>query len=184
MVDRGVVYGRFQILHLKHMEYMLAAKMRCKKLYIGITFPDDLYVSDEEGVNYRTKKSANPLTYFERFEMVENSLLEFGVPRQDFDIIPFPIDRPDYLLQYAPKDATYFMSICDEWTQKNERLLGRLGLRTEKLWERKPEEKGTTGSIVRQKIIDGEKWNDLVPKPVYEYVISNEIDERMRHVKY
>ena len=40
MVDKGVVYGRFQILHLKHMEYLLAAKMRCRRLYVGITHPD------------------------------------------------------------------------------------------------------------------------------------------------
>lgn len=36
MIDIGVVYGRFQILHLKHLEYILAAKMRCRKLYVEI----------------------------------------------------------------------------------------------------------------------------------------------------
>ena len=35
MVETGVIHGRFQIFHLKHMEYLLAAKMRCKKLFIG-----------------------------------------------------------------------------------------------------------------------------------------------------
>ena len=38
MIEKGLVYGRFQILHLKHVEYILAAKMRCKRLYIGIRF--------------------------------------------------------------------------------------------------------------------------------------------------
>ena len=28
MIETGVVNGRFQVLHLKHMEYILAAKMR------------------------------------------------------------------------------------------------------------------------------------------------------------
>ena len=37
MVEKGVVNARFQIPHLKHIEYILAAKMRCQKLYIGIT---------------------------------------------------------------------------------------------------------------------------------------------------
>ena len=36
MIDIGVVHGRFQPLHLKHMEYILAAKMRCRKLIICI----------------------------------------------------------------------------------------------------------------------------------------------------
>ena len=31
MKDIGVVNGRFQVLNLKHMEYILAAKMRCQK---------------------------------------------------------------------------------------------------------------------------------------------------------
>ena len=39
MTEKGMAHGRFQVLHLKHMEYLLAAKMRCKKLYIGITYP-------------------------------------------------------------------------------------------------------------------------------------------------
>ena len=183
MVETGVVYGRFQVLHLKHVEYILAAKTRCRKLYIGITFPDDLYVADETGVNYRTKKSANPLTYFERFEMIENCLLDFGVKKMEFDIIPFPIDRPDYLRQYTPAGATYFMSICDDWTEKNERLFGRLGLKTEILWRRDSKEKGTTGTQVRQRILAGEKWNDLVPRTVYDYVMEHKIDDRIRYTK-
>ena len=40
MTETGVVNARFQIPHLKHIEYVLAAKMRCRKLYIGITNPD------------------------------------------------------------------------------------------------------------------------------------------------
>ena len=40
MVETGVAFGRFQIFTLKHMEYILAAKMRCHKLYIGITHAD------------------------------------------------------------------------------------------------------------------------------------------------
>ena len=43
MEKTGVVNGRFQVLHLKHMEYILAAKMRCRKLYIGLTNPDSLH---------------------------------------------------------------------------------------------------------------------------------------------
>ena len=48
MVETGVIHGRFQVLHLKHMEYLLAAKMRCQTLYIGITHPDDLYLGGLE----------------------------------------------------------------------------------------------------------------------------------------
>lgn len=129
MIEKGLVYGRFQILHLKHVEYILAAKMRCKRLYIGITMSDDLHVSGGEEDNYRIRRSANPLTYIERYEMLRDTLLSFGVPREEFEIIPFPIDRVEYLGQYLPEGAVCFMSICDEWTANNEKRLRSLEFR-------------------------------------------------------
>lgn len=59
MVEKGVVNARFQVLHLKHMEYLLAAKMRCQKLYIGITNPDPSYV--RESVNDETVPQEAPI---------------------------------------------------------------------------------------------------------------------------
>lgn len=183
MIDTGVVYGRFQVLHLKHMEYILAAKMRCQKLYIGITLPDNLYIPEDEADDYRLTKAANPMTYFERFEMIRDSVLDFGVPRMEFDIIPFPIERPEYLPGYAPADAVYFLSICDERTKKNEELFEKLGLETEVLWRREESEKGVTGAQVRQRILGSEKWSNLVPRTVYDYVISHGIDSRIKFTK-
>ena len=80
MIKTGVVHGRFQPLHLKHMEYILAAKMRCQKLYIGITNPDSLHTRDSVHDIHRSERSANPLTYFERYEMVRGAMAEFRVP--------------------------------------------------------------------------------------------------------
>ena len=70
MKDIGVVNGRFQVLNLKHMEYILAAKMRCQKLFIGLTNPDTLHTRDSVNDENRSAKSANPLTYYERYEMI------------------------------------------------------------------------------------------------------------------
>ena len=54
MDEKGVIHGRFQMFHLKHLEYVLAAKMHCKKLYIGITHPDNTFTAsspnDKHGV--------------------------------------------------------------------------------------------------------------------------------------
>ena len=77
MIDIGVVHGRFQPLHLKHMEYILAAKMRCRKLYIGITNPDNLHTRESVHDIRRSERSANPLTYFERYEMIRGAMAEF-----------------------------------------------------------------------------------------------------------
>lgn len=176
MVDIGVVHGRFQILHLKHMEYLLAAKMRCKKLIIGITNPDGVY-----GRGHRDM--ANPFTYYERLEMIHDALIDFGVKREEFEIIPFPIERPEVLLNYAPKDAVYYMSIVDEYEEEKLKITEGLDLKTEVLWRKSPETKGVTGAEVRKNIADGEEWRKLVPKTVYQYVISHDIDKRIKKMK-
>ena len=79
MAEIGVIHGRFQVLHLKHIEYMLAAKMHCQKLYIGITHQSDLELGISNSDKHGIRKSDNPLTYLERYEMIHDALLDFGV---------------------------------------------------------------------------------------------------------
>lgn len=182
---KGVVHGRFQVLHLKHMEYILAAKMRCQTLYIGITHPDiSAYPAtsalDEHGVT----RLDNPLTYIERYEMIRNAMLEFGVAKEEFEIIPFPVSCPDVLSQYAPPGAVNYMSICSAWDEERYHLLEALRMNVEVLWRREREEKGITGKEVRGMIARDEEWRQYVPKSVAEYLTGNGIDQRIRHLYY
>lgn len=179
LVDTGVVHGRFQVLHLRELEYILAAKMRCSKLYIGITNPDHAYTRESANDPERSKKINNPMTYFERYEMIKKTLLDFGVRKEEFGIIPFPINRPDILLEYAPEDARYFMTIHDGWGEEKYQILASLGLDVEVLWKRSLTEKGITGAEVRRNIGFYKQWDHLVPKSVYEYITEKRIDERI-----
>ena len=147
MEKTGVVNGRFQVLHLKHMEYILAAKMRCRKLYIGLTNPDSLHTRESVNDENRSARSANPLTYFERYQMIRGAMKEFHVPESEYDILPFPINCPEYLLQYVPKDAVYYMGLCDEWDEEKYKILRSLGLKVEILWRKTLEEKGRYGLL-------------------------------------
>lgn len=183
MVETGVVNGRFQVLHLKHMEYLLAAKMRCRKLYIGLTNPDSTYVTETVNDENRSAKSANPLTYYERCQMIRGALREFNVPELEYEFIPFPINRPEYILQYAPKDAVYYMGLCDEWDEEKLKILRSLGLETEILWRRTPEEKGVTASWIRSCIATDEEWAHLVPRSVYEYLTYQGLDQRIKRLE-
>lgn len=119
MAEIGVIHGRFQVLHLKHIEYMLAAKMHCQKLYIGITHQSDLELGISNSDKHGIRKSDNPLTYLERYEMIHDALLDFGVKREEFEIVPFPITKPEYITQYTPKDAVYYFSICNCWGERS-----------------------------------------------------------------
>ena len=183
MTEIGVVNGRFQVLHFKHMEYILAAKMRCKKLFIGLTNPDSLHTRDSVNDTNRSAKSANPLTYYERYEMIKGALREFNISEAEYDIIPFPINCPEYLLQYVPKDAVYYMGICDEWDEEKNKILRSLGLKTEILWRKKPEDKGLTASWVRSCIATDHEWAHLVPKSVYRYLTEHEFDQRIKRLE-
>lgn len=185
MVETGVIHGRFQILHLKHMEYLLAAKMRCKKLYIGITHSDifSFAATSDLDIHGITKRD-NPLTYFERFEIIKGALEDFGVRREEFEIIPFPVSHPELILQYSPKDAVYYMSICSAWDEERYEMLQKLGLETEVLWRKEPEEKGITGSEVRRLIAEEKEWQQYVPKTVSEYISKHEIEKRIRSLNY
>jgi nicotinamide mononucleotide adenylyltransferase len=183
MTERGVVHGRFQGLHLKHMEYLLAAKMRCRLLYVGITHPDIFACPAASPLDvHGTLVRDNPLAYIERYEMIRDSLLEFGVKREEFEIIPFPVDRPDVLAQYAPADAVYYMSICGEWDREKEKILSSLGLKTEILWERDPEEKGITGTELRALIAGDGSWRQYMPKTAAEYLTEHGLDERIKNL--
>lgn len=183
MTERGVVHGRFQGLHLKHMEYLLAAKMRCRLLYVGITHPDIFACPAASPLDvHGTLVRDNPLAYIERYEMIRDSLLEFGVKREEFEIIPFPVDRPDVLAQYAPADAVYYMSICGEWDREKEKILSSLGLKTEILWERNAEEKGITGTELCALIAGDGSWRQYMPKAAAEYLTEHGLDERIKNL--
>ncbi len=168
MTDIGVVRGRFQVFHLKHLEYVLAAKMRCRKLLIGIEEPERIF-----------RKEQNPFTYFERFEMIHDSLIDFGIRRDEFEIIPFPSDHPERILNYVPHGAEFYLNVCDE---DDEKLLGELekmGFKTEVLIQKNADTKGVTSSEIRELILTGQEWRALVPKKVYEYIMCYHLDERM-----
>ena len=70
-MKKGVIHGRFQMFHLKHLEYVLAAKMHCKKLYIGITHPDNTFTASSPNDKHGVTRRDNPMTFLERFEMIQ-----------------------------------------------------------------------------------------------------------------
>ena len=116
--------------------------------------------------------------------MIRDALLDFGVGREEFEIIPFPVSSPDILLQYAPADAVYYMSICSPWDEEKYQILQSLGLNVEILWRRTGEEKGITGTELRAMIARGGEWQQHMPKTAAEYLEKNGIDQRIRQLYY
>lgn len=177
----GVVHGRFQCLHRGHMEYIMAAFEKCDFLIIGITnfnpF-DNVKVNDVD--KNRFLDSSNPFTYFQRMEMIRDSLIENGVDKTKFDIVPFPIENENFIFNYVPLDATFFITIYDKWGEEKLKKLKSLNLEVDVLWKKDISLKPTSATFIRNLIKDNKPWSHEVPKSVYNYILKNDLVRRIK----
>ena len=181
--DIGIIHGRFQILHNDHVKYLMAGKELCHHLIVGITNPDPLLTKDHESNPHRSTSLDNPLTYYERMGMIRTVLLEQGLKLSEFSIVPFPINLPQLLKYYVPLDKVFFLSIYDDWGRQKKVYLEDLGLKVHVLWEVPVEKKGISGIDVRKLMLNGEEWEHLVPKSVFEFVKENDIINRLKSLE-
>lgn len=73
------------------------------------------------------------------------------------------------------------MTIYDEWgEEKLKSLRDDLKLNVEVLWKVTLEEKGISASDIRKCIQEGKEWKQFVPNFVYDYIINNKLDKRIK----
>jgi nicotinamide mononucleotide adenylyltransferase len=183
LTETGVIHGRFQVLHIDHLKYILAGKARCEHLVIGITNPDPLLTKDDIADPERSDPAANPLTFFERYQLIRASLEEANIGQSDFSVTPFPINFPDLYKYYMPLDAVFYLTIYDQWGRKKLDMFKSLGLKTEVMWEKTPDEKGLTGAQVRKLMALDEPWEHLVPPSTARLLKMWRIPDRLRRFK-
>ena len=183
MTETGVIHGRFQVLHNDHLKYLMAGKERCKHLIVGITNPDPMLTREDAADIERSTRTANPLTYFERYTMIMAALVETGLPRPGFSIVPFPINLPRLYGHYVPLDGTFFLTIYDAWGRRKLKQFQTMGLKTEILWEKPHHEKGISGSDVRRRMATGEGWEHLVPPSTRALMTKWNIPTRLRELE-
>lgn len=180
--ELGVIHGRFQVLHLDHLRYLLAGKRLCRHLVVGITNPDPAQSALDASDPQRSTPSNNPLTYFERYQLVRSALQESGVDQEAFSIVPFPINFPERYHHYVPMRAVFLLSIYDDWGRQKRRMFEALGLETCVLWEKAPTEKGISGAEVRARMVRSEPWEHLVPKGVAALLKQWGVADRIRQM--
>ena len=177
--ETGVIHGRLQILHNDHMKFLMAGKKLCKHLIVGITNPDPTLTKDHGSNPHRSTPIANPLTYYERYVMIKEALLEKGIKFSEFSIVPFPINVPELLKYYVPMDVVFFLSIYDDWGRQKKEYLESLGLKVHVLWEVPLEQKGLSGSDIRNSMLKGEPWEHFLPTSVVNLVKKWDIITRI-----
>jgi nicotinamide-nucleotide adenylyltransferase len=180
----GVIHGRFQVLHLDHLEYLLAGKERCEHLVVGITNPDPSLTQQDPTDPGRSDPRANPLTYFERYTLVRHVLVEAGVTEDSFSVVPFPVNRPRLYGHYVPLRACFFLTIYDDWGRKKRDIFRSLNLHTEVLWEKTPESKGISASDVRERILEDRPWRQLVPDACAELMEAWSVRRRLHRLSH
>lgn len=180
--DLGVIHGRFQVLHHDHVKYLLAGKERCRHLVVGITNAEPEMIQAEAADPRRSEPLANPLTYFERYQLVRSALVEAGVALDDFSIVPLPISQPERYCHYVPLDAVFFLSIYDDWGRRKQQRFESLGLKTCVLREVAPGDKGISATDVRQRLQSGEPWQHLVPASAVALLEEWNIAQRLRDI--
>ena len=180
MIKTGIIFGRFQMLHLGHLEYLLEAKKLCSHLVIGISNPDPGVIRYDDACPHRSGDAANPLTFFERMQMIEGSMLEAGVERSEFTIVPMPINYPERIPYYVPKDGEFLLTIYDDWGWERKRIIEELGYRTQVLWIRDDSTRVSSGTEIREMMAMGEDWSHLAPPFVYRYAKEMGLAERMQ----
>ncbi len=176
----GVVHGRFQPLHKDHLKFILVAFERAELMYVGITNPDASLTAADKADSNRSQLSANPCTYYERLEMVRLALMEAGIAQERFRVVPFPINFPELLPSYCPATAVFFHTIYDAWGDRKLELMQRVGLQVELLWKKPESEKGISASQIRKAIVANRPWQHMVPESVAQYLVENNIDDRIR----
>jgi nicotinamide-nucleotide adenylyltransferase len=175
----GSVHGRFQPFHNDHLEYVVAAKRLCDFLWIGIT-KYDITPADASPLGAkRERPENNPLSYFERINMIAATLKDDGVSPESFAFVPFPIETPTRLPLFLPISIPCYTTICEEWNKQKITVLQACGYDVRVLWER-PDKKITGGAIRQDIMAGGSDWEKLVPKATVKAVRQLNLMERLR----
>lgn len=180
----GIVLGRFQPLHLGHVEYLEVAKQNCERLFIGITNPDPELPGIHEADAKRSLPQNNPFSYIDRHLMIEGALLELGWDPSEFCIVAAPITQPDRLESYlpSPRLTQFFVTIYDEWGEQKAREISALGYQTTTLWRRTHDQRLTSGTFIRNAMRNGEPWHHVVPPAVAAYIEESSLERALKEV--
>ena len=170
-IEKGSVHGRFQPFHNGHLDYVMQAFDRADFLLIGLT---QIFQPAETERSGRDSRDFNPLSYYERGILVREALIEAGVPHSRFRITPFPIETPDRLPEFCPRDYRCFTTIVSSWNDTKIKLLEDRGYQVAVL-ELSPgdNQRVASGSEIRRLIrADDSQWTRFVPVPVAQIIIE------------
>jgi nicotinamide mononucleotide adenylyltransferase len=172
-VKEGSVHGRFQPFHNGHLDYVLQAFDRADFIWVGLT---QVYRPKSAPSSKASREGAtsNPLTFRDRWDLVDAALASAGVDRDRFRITPFPIETPERLQEFIPPHCLCFTTRVNEWNDVKVDRLNTNGFPTEILSLSVPDYmRVTSGTEIRRLIRASDpSWARFVPPPVAELLVE------------
>lgn len=164
----GFYIGRFQPVHKGHVYAVKYILERVNELIIGI------------GSAQFSHEPENPFTAGERFTMLRLALDEAGIDRKLYVVVPIPDTQVHSIwvaqvLAYTPKFDVVFTN-----DPLSRQLFAEANFKVEgiKFYRRAQ----YSATYVRRQILNGENWEDLVPRAVARYIREIGGVERIRNL--
>jgi nicotinamide-nucleotide adenylyltransferase len=160
LVTRGLYVGRFQPFHLGHLGAIDAALKEVDELVIVI------------GSAQYSHNENNPFTAGERLVMIRRALQEAGVDYSKLWIVPVPDVHLHMLWVSALEGYTPKFGVVFSNEPLTKRLFKEAGYKVKDIPFFDREQYVST--IIREKMLQGDSWTNLVPKSVAKFI--NDID--------
>lgn len=168
----GIAHGRFQPLHIQHLEYMLSVKNHCEHLVVAVTNPFQHSRRLEAASPHRHLNEANPLSFFERYSVISKALVAEGLEPNKFSIVPLDLFQPGTWPDCLPNrtESKFFIRIFSTWEEEKMALFEEHGFQCEAVDVGCA--KRMTGSQVRELIRSGDstEWKRLVPSATMDFI--------------
>ena len=162
----GLLIGRFQPFHLGHLDALNFALSKVDKLWIGL------------GSSNKPKQKSNPFSAEERKEMILDSIDQSMKKRIEIFFIPDlenHIKWIELIDTIVPKFDIIFTN--DELTKhlyskRDVQVISIPFLKRDVL----------SGTNIRDLIISDQKWTDLVPEGTKNFLIKNNVKDRLKNL--
>lgn len=114
MMRVACVTGRFQPVHVQHVDLFWRALDDADRLIVAITNPTVDSYAQEDQTLHRNRQDANPFDVAFRTELVEAALDDAGI-RDVTTIVTFDIFAPDTWARIVPLDVTQVVRVYSPW---------------------------------------------------------------------
>lgn len=167
-MSRALFPGRFQPFHLGHLSVVERVLREHDEIVIAIG-------SAQEGYT-----CSNPFTASERMEMIDSTLKYYGYSRDQYWLVPVPdIHKPlawtSYVLALVPR-----IDVVVTGNPHIQHIYEWLGVRVARVELVSPSL--YNGTVIRKLMASGAGWEELVPKPIADFINRVGGVERVRSV--